>query len=220
MTKLSVIKLSTSVTLACAMVVAFQNCSVAKFERTKKSLSQVGTGTPDMSVDSSGARIATTNPQSVTSCSFDGQEVPNGQSVTAYLASTVNSNQQCQSETRVCDSGNLSGSFNFASCTPGQKQACLFNGQTIADGQNISAYQSSSVASGQSCVSEARTCSDGTLSGSYGFASCNVAQPASCLFNGQTIAHGQSVSSYQSSSVAYGQSCVSEARTCSNGILS
>lgn len=43
---------------------------------------------------------------------------------------------------------------------------------------------------------------------------------ASCIFNNQSIPHGQSVTAYQSSSVPAGQQCVSQTRTCTNGILS
>src|SRR5262249_30947473 len=60
--------------------------------------------------------------------------------------------------------------------TPGTPPAasCTFDGQTIASGASVTAYQSASVPAGSSCVAQTRTCSDGTLSGSYGFASCSV----------------------------------------------
>ena len=41
-----------------------------------------------------------------------------------------------------------------------------------------------------------------------------------CLFNNQIIQHGESVTWYQSSTVPYGSECVSEIRTCNDGILS
>ncbi|MEC8544743.1 MAG: hypothetical protein VXY89_14455, partial [SAR324 cluster bacterium] len=44
--------------------------------------------------------------------------------------------------------------------------------------------------------------------------------PASCTFNSQTVAHGGSVTGYSASSVAYGSTCQSETRTCSDGTLS
>lgn len=53
--------------------------------------------------------------------------------------------------------------------------SCSFNGQTIASGATVTAYQSSSVTTGQSCISEARICNNGTLSGSYANVSCTVA---------------------------------------------
>jgi len=42
--------------------------------------------------------------------------VAHGDSVGAYESSIVGSNQSCQSETRVCDNGILSGSYTSSSC--------------------------------------------------------------------------------------------------------
>lgn len=61
-------------------------------------------------------------------------------------------------------------------------------GGSINDGQNVSAFQSSSVGCGGSCNSQIRTCSNGSLSGSYTYASCsvgsccvaNMGQPCNC----------------------------------------
>jgi hypothetical protein len=101
----------------------------------------------------------------------------------------------------------------------GPASSCSFNGQTIASGSSLTAYQSSSVANGQQCVSQQRTCSYGTLSGSYQYASCSVGSAQSCTFNGQTVQDGQSLTAYQSSTVPYGQTCSSQTRICSNGTL-
>jgi hypothetical protein len=53
--------------------------------------------------------------------------------------------------------------------------SCTWNGQTIASGSSVTAYQSSSVPNGSQCISETRTCSNGTLSGSFTNATCTVA---------------------------------------------
>ena len=45
-------------------------------------------------------------------------------------------------------------------------------------------------------------------------------QFSSCLFNGQAITAGSSVTAYQQSSVPSSQQCVSQTRTCSDGVLS
>jgi hypothetical protein len=66
--------------------------------------------------------------------------------------------------------------------------SCLFNGQTIASGSTVTAYQSSSVAAGSSCSSQIRTCSDGVLSGSYAFASCSVASAPTAPVSGSKLA--------------------------------
>ncbi|RTL71928.1 MAG: hypothetical protein EKK41_07370 [Hyphomicrobiales bacterium] len=47
-------------------------------------------------------------------------------------------------------------------------------GGTIADGASVTAYRDATVSSGGACVSETRTCNNGSLSGSYGNASCSV----------------------------------------------
>ena len=56
----------------------------------------------------------------------------------------------------------------------GSAGSCTFNGKTIASGSSVTAYLASSVPSGQTCTSQARTCSNGTLSGTYAYASCSV----------------------------------------------
>lgn len=177
--------------------VSFQNCARVQF------------------ADSPSVKSAST-----ASCSFNGQSLVEGQSVTAYLTSAVDPGSSCSSEMRTCSSGALSGSYNYATCSVGVAASCLFNGQTIAHGQTVTGYYSSSAAYGSSCLPQARTCNNGVLSGSYTYASCSVGAAASCLFNGQTIAHGQSVTAFATSTAAYGSSCSSQVRSCDNGTLS
>jgi hypothetical protein len=54
---------------------------------------------------------------------------------------------------------------------------CTFNGQTVADGASVTAYQTNSVPTGSVCASQTRTCNDSTLLGSYAYASCTVGTP-------------------------------------------
>ena len=56
-------------------------------------------------------------------------------------------------------------------------QPCTFNSQTIAHGESITAYQSSSVPVSNQCLSQSRTCTNGALSGSYQYTSCRIAGP-------------------------------------------
>jgi hypothetical protein len=84
----------------------------------------------------------------------------------------------------------------------------------------VNGFQASSVPFGQTCASQARTCTNGVLSGTYQFASCSVAAAASCQFNGQAVASGQSVNAFQAASVPFATTCTSQARTCNNGTLS
>jgi len=56
----------------------------------------------------------------------------------------------------------------------GSAKACTFSGKTVASGSSVTAYLASSVPAGQTCTSQARSCSNGTLSGTYANASCSV----------------------------------------------
>lgn len=50
-------------------------------------------------------------------------------------------------------------------------------GATVIHGASVTAYQNPSVPNGQQCVSESRTCNNGTLSGSYQYETCSPAAP-------------------------------------------
>ncbi len=163
---------------------------------------------------------ASCNVNAPASCLFDGQTIAHGASAKAYQASSVPYGSTCSSQDRVCNNGSLSGTYTFGSCNVDAPAACLFNGQTVAHGATVKGYQTSSVAFGQTCVSQDRTCSNGVLSGSYSYGACNVNAPASCLFNGQTIAHGSTAKAYQTATVSYGSTCSSQDRVCNNGTLS
>lgn len=154
------------------------------------------------------------------SCLFNGITVAHGATVKAYVNSTAAHGSVCEEQTRTCANGVLSGNAAYASCSVNTPASCLFNGQTISHGGTVKAYKNTNVAFGQSCEAEVRVCSNGSLSGSFTYGSCNVGMPKACLFNGQTIAHGQSVTGYAASSVVAGTSCVAQTRTCMDGALS
>ena len=101
-------------------------------------------------------------------------------------------------------------------------RSCTFNERAIQSGTYTMAYQQESVPATHTCVAQARTCTDGTLSGSYPAATCTVESVSalSCSFNGQIIANGSSVTAYEQWSVPATHQCVSQQRTCSNGTLS
>lgn len=77
---------------------------------------------------------------------------------------------------QTCSTPGYGGSISCRNPGP-ISQGCTFNGQTVNSGSSITAYQSASVAQGQQCVSESRTCTNGALSGSYGNATCAVTTP-------------------------------------------
>lgn len=74
--------------------------------------------------------------------------------------------------------GTVSGPGGTASCSGNQTltihRSCAWNGGTISHGQSVTAYQSAFLPHGSTCVSQARICNEGNLSGSYQYASCTV----------------------------------------------
>ena len=94
-------------------------------------------------------------------------------------------------------------------------------GATIGDGQSVTAYSAAQPTAGQDCssVAQTRTCSNGTLSGSYALQTC----AALCALPwGGTIGQGQSVTAYAARTVPFPQVCASiaQTRTCgATGVL-
>ncbi len=111
---------------------------------------------------------------------------------------------------------------NNTTQTTTTNQPCTFNNQTVLHGSAVTAYERPSVPYGSFCLSEARSCVNGFLYGSYQYSSCTVTdqQNQSCAFSGQSIPHGTTVTAYESSSVPYNQTCKSQIRTCDSGTLS
>jgi hypothetical protein len=94
---------------------------------------------------------------------------------------------------------------------------------TIAHGASVTAYQNSVVPFGSSCISQSRSCWNGSLSGSYTITSCSVTPPANCVGTPWgTVTHNTSVTGYSASTVNDPTTCssVSETRNCWNGTLS
>ncbi len=154
------------------------------------------------------------------SCTFDGNTVAHGDSVTAYGAYSVPYGSSCTSERRTCTNGVLSGTNQAASCSVTQPSACAFGTSSVANGGEVTAYQAATVPFGSTCQSETRSCTNGVLSGSYEAEACSVAPASTCVFDGVELQNGQAVTAYESEAVPYGSSCVSEQRTCGDGTLS
>ncbi len=92
----------------------------------------------------------------------------------AHSASYPSDANYAQVIINVCQSGS---NWDGASCVP---NSCTFDGSTVLSGSSVTAYQAPSVPSGSTCTSQSRTCTNGTLSGSYAYSSCTVAAPVSC----------------------------------------
>ncbi len=200
------------------LVVGFQNCSPKAFQAVQET-SDLSSVAGTEFCDANPTLPECTNP-SPAQCSFNGVILSNGETVVAYRNPTVDAGKSCRSEVRKCNDGTLSGNFKYSDCKVNAPKACSFDGKTMASGDAVKAYLKSSVPFGESCAEQERVCNNGSLSGSYQYSSCKVGEPASCLFDGKTVLHGESVSAYPASSVAYGETCKSATRTCYNGALS
>jgi peptidoglycan hydrolase-like protein with peptidoglycan-binding domain len=136
--------------------------------------------------------------------------------------------QQLQAQIGTLTSAQTSSSISMATSNT-SNVSCTWNGGTILSGTSVTAYQSASVAAGQSCQSEMRTCTNGTLSGTNTYATCSVTSTSSlntagttgstCAWNGQIIANGSTVTSYLGSSALPNIGCKDTTRRCVNGIL-
>jgi len=165
------------------------------------------------------------------SCSLDGRVVENGKTADFYSVSMPPSGGNCASykATRQCINGLFSGnaSYRYASCnvSPTAPGACSFNGVVMANGDTRTFYRQEAVGTGQSCQGIARTCSNGTVSGSseYPYPTCGTTNgPVSCNVDGVIIQDGQSIGFYKQNKVLFGQSCAAfqGTRTCQGGVLS
>lgn len=70
---------------------------------------------------------------------------------------------------------------------------CTFAGLSVTSGTSVTAYQASTVPASASCLSETRTCTNGTLTGSFTNTSCSVqanATSTASLFVPNAIAFG------------------------------
>lgn len=145
------------------------------------------------------------------SCSAGVGVLAHGANSTATDAAAPN----VGSATVTCNNG----AYNYSgtSCAPANCTGTPWG--TINHGSSVTAWNTTASCGG--CASQTRTCTNGTLSGTYTATACNNASCASCgLPWGGSIAHGASVTAYASASVPCGSSCSSQTRTCSNGTLS
>ena len=198
---------------ATLLTIGFQNCG-QQFSPIQKTATSDNTCSNDNCAEPTVIVMS----YSATSCAFNNETIPNGDSIFAYIDST---SSNCEKELRVCHDGKLSGSYQYLSCqNPDGKRACRFNNQTVSHGDSMDAFLNSSEELGTSCQAQQRTCTDGELSGSFSFASCTVGGPKSCLFKGRTIPHGGSALAFLEAMTNSGDSCQSEERLCTDGELS
>lgn len=154
-------------------------------------------------------------------CFFNGLTIDDGQTIKAFRLAAPNAGGACESETRTCNSGLLSGSFSESSCIEATPGSCVFNGNSVPSGAQVAGYTSPTVPSGRSCseVATQASCVNGVLSSPVPYANCRVLSDLSCDFNGIAVPEGVAVTAYLNSLEPFGGSCVSEARKCLGGSL-
>jgi hypothetical protein len=171
-----------------------------------------------------------------TSCNLDGQTVANGASIVAYKVgrpdestednSEYQSAGHCLTQSRTCTNGVLSGSTSYSlnSCSPSNGNSCNFGDRKMSSGQSITAYQSSHVSYGGSCVSGQVSCNNGVLSGNdlFPYRECEKDQGHSCdTAEGKHVVDGQGSEFYRVAKADAGRTCtqMKVEKVCKDGVM-
>ncbi len=112
-----------------------------------------------------------------TSCVSTGSEIASDIRLSGAIAVSPVKNAVY---TIVCKGagGSVTKSATVTVSAPPPPKGCTFNNKAVASGKSVTAYKASSVAFGGKCASQQRTCTNGTLSGSYAYPSCVVKKSA------------------------------------------
>lgn len=153
-----------------------------------------------------------------------GEKIPHGETRTSFTSATVTCAQTCQSASRTCNNGVLSGdaAATFANCKVEGCPSCnLPWGGKIEHGESITAYQSANVTCADQCRSALVTCNKGTLTGpAYTASSCKFTKPTcNCEISGAVIPDGGTRQTYAAAEVACGSTCQPQTVSCSLGTL-
>lgn len=168
-------------------------------------------------------------------CIYNSELLYYGDTTRTFYKQVKNSDS-CQSVQKRCynygnyglkmgDAGSYSGTqYQQTKCYQSCDLSQNLGGSKIFSGATKVAYKEASVPHGKACEKETRTCHDGTLSGSYDYASCVVEPAQSCVLSqklgGSKILSGAKISAYKATSVPNGKVCEKEIRTCNDGQLS
>lgn len=149
-------------------------------------------------------------------CSFGGQQVPHGASVTAYATSSVGLGQRCGEQQRTCVDGVLTGTYLYASCAA-EDAGCA---PAPAQQQTLGCPPGQS---GTHVQTRTSSCPPGAASpvwGAWMDVTNTCAGPASCTFDGRVVPSGGTVTAYLAATVPAGSTCQAQTRTCTDGGLS
>jgi hypothetical protein len=157
-------------------------------------------------------------------CNYYGSIYYAGQTVSGYATVSVPYGSVCTSVIGTCDGG--TGLFDVIPenvCVVQPPKNCTYGGQIYTAGQTVSGFAAAQVPYGQSCQVVTGTCqgSNGQFDTIPPVSDCAVQPPSDCVFNGQTVLTGNSVTAFDQTE-ANGKFCAEgqEVRTCVNGVLS
>ena len=127
------------------------------------------------SVASGGQSTLTWGSTNATSCTASGPWSNSGTLSGSGLTDPLTSNTTFYFQCTGAGGTSALKSATVSVTAPAGGSSCTLPwGGTIADGASVTAYQSASVTSPATCTSQTRTCSNGTLSGTYTNQSCSV----------------------------------------------
>jgi hypothetical protein len=142
-----------------------------------------------------------------------GGQISAGTSVTAYSSATPAGACSSFSQTRTCTNGTLSGSYTSQSCTNG----CTGTPWgSVSTGYSNTAYSSSAPPGPCSSYAQTRTCTAGTMSGTYTNTSCTNGCASTAW---GSLTNGQTATGYSSQNPANTCAAVSATVTCNNGTM-
>lgn len=167
-------------------------------------------------------------------CQVNGLRFNEGVVKTMYTIDTVPSGGDCSAYRvyRTCLDGQFTGNplaYYFscsAAAAPTPLASCTVGSVTIASGATRTFYSASYPAGGTTCtsLSQARTCTNGVLSGDAAYAtlSCSEVATGACVWGGTTVANGGTQTFYSTNRPALGSACSSfaQAKTCTSSVLS
>ena len=96
------------------------------------------------------------------SCVVWSSDVSHGSSIVTYRTSRVAYGLSCESQTRVCTDGTLSGSYTATACMIDPPTWCMFGTTSVPHGATVMAASSS-----WPCAYQPRLCSNGILQWTY-----------------------------------------------------
>ncbi|MGZ3775074.1 MAG: hypothetical protein ACXVCY_17255 [Pseudobdellovibrionaceae bacterium] len=112
--RFGILKMSILLGFAGLLLFSFQNCAPNKVAFKENAIVPISSDQPSKDP------VSAPSPQQETaqSCLLPwGKEIKSGEKQIAYQVPTADSAEKCIPQERVCDQGQLSGSFNFETCT-------------------------------------------------------------------------------------------------------